>query len=120
MTIFGFLDSNVLPFFLVVNAFGILYKGWIPKHEWARKIKECIPIPVVVTLLSVILCGIVGFLTGMAEGAEYIPLEVFKYVVGNGISLALISMAVYDTAYSIKKIANTRHSEKEASNEKAE
>lgn len=103
MEIFGFLDTNVLPFFLVVNAFGILYKKWTPRFNWLSKLKDCIPIPVVVTLLSVILCGVVGLLTGLAEGTEFVALEVFRYVVGNGLSLAFISIAIYDTFHSVEK-----------------
>ena len=103
MNIFGFLASPVLPFFLVVTAFGILYKGWTPKHGWAVKIKDCIPIPVVITALSLILCGIVGYLTGVAEGQEFIALELFRYIVGNGISLSFISIAIYDTAHGAIK-----------------
>lgn len=116
MDVFGLIDRNCLPFFLVVNAFGIAYKEWMPKHRWVQNLKDTVPIPVVVTIVSVLLCSLVGFLAGIAEGVEWIPFELYKYGFGNGLAIAFLAIAVYDTGKGFKKSFSKG---KEVKNEKA-
>ena len=103
MDLTKFIDPVALPFTIVTIAFGVMYKGWKPKHEWATRIKDCIPIPVVLATSSIVLCLIIGYLVGVAEGEQWIPFELFRYGVGNGISIAFIAIFLYDTIHGIEK-----------------
>lgn len=98
--IMGFLsvfDLNMLPWIAFIWILGAQLKKIQKYPTW------CPPIPVILVLVSFLICALFGFGTVEVNSfAKSLKVVVF-YGIGNGCFIALVAMGTYDIAHAFAK-----------------
>lgn len=97
--IMGFLsvfDLDLLPWIVFIVLLGRTLKKikipvWLP------------PLPVILLLVSFVVCALFGWYHSSVEGSERMVQTVLVYGLGNGCFVGLLSMGGYDIAHSFMK-----------------
>lgn len=96
MDILNAFDLRLIPWVFVLNIFGY----WLKKITLPKWVP---PTPLLLMLLSFIICTSFGWAHTDVEGAKAVYVSIIEYGIGNGAIVAMIAIFGYDSVHAFTK-----------------